>query len=64
MKDELVLVASPHHPWSCRESINGNELCLSPYSAGKGEQPKDMEEDICRNGIIIRRANSDAVLTL
>ena len=53
MKDELVLVASPHHPWSARESINGNELLSQPLILReKGSSSrKDMEEAFAEMGL-------------
>jgi len=52
-KDELILIVSPHHPWSAREAINGHELLSQPLILReKGSSSrKDMEEAFAEIGL-------------
>jgi DNA-binding transcriptional LysR family regulator len=53
MDDELILVVSPHHPWSARDAVNGNELPAQPLilrERGSGSR-KDMEEAFAEMGL-------------
>ncbi len=52
MEDELILVVSPHHPWSTRDAVSGNELQAQPLimrEKGSGSR-KDMEEAFVEMG--------------
>lgn len=53
MKDELILIVSPDHPWSAREAVNGKELLSQPLILReKGSSSrKDMEEAFAEMGL-------------
>lgn len=54
MDDELILVVSPHHPWSARDAVKGSELPAQPLilrEKGSGSR-KDMEEAFAEIGLL------------
>lgn len=53
VQDELILVVSPDHPWSARETVSGKELLSQPLILReKGSSSrKDMEEAFAEMGL-------------
>jgi DNA-binding transcriptional LysR family regulator len=53
MKDRLILVVSPRHPWSARETVSSSELLTQPLilREKRSSSRRDMEEAFAEMGL-------------